>query len=82
MGKGSWLIAGYNTASEEEKSKINKEKLCRAMGAMTGCLALLTALLAYFDNESFAIFYGIALCVLVVLTGIHVNKKCQKKSSL
>ena len=27
-GKGSGLIAGYNTASEEEKNKYNEKKLC------------------------------------------------------
>lgn len=29
MGKGSWLIAGYNTASEKEKQQYNKRRLCR-----------------------------------------------------
>ena len=27
MGKGDKLIAGYNTASEEEKSKVNIKRL-------------------------------------------------------
>lgn len=26
-GKGSWLIAGYNTASPEEKAKYDSKKL-------------------------------------------------------
>lgn len=29
QGKGSWLIAGYNTASPEEKAKYDKSKLCK-----------------------------------------------------
>ena len=29
MGKGSFLIAGYNTASEKEKSNYNEKKLVR-----------------------------------------------------
>ena len=29
LGKGSWLIAGYNTASEKEKQQYNKRRLCR-----------------------------------------------------
>ena len=28
-GKGSWLIAGYNTSSKYEKSKYNEKALCR-----------------------------------------------------
>lgn len=27
IGKGDWLIAGYNTASEEEKKKVNIVRL-------------------------------------------------------
>ena len=32
MGKGAWLIAGYNTLSKEEKKKYNEKKLCRITG--------------------------------------------------
>ena len=31
-GRGSWLIAGYNTASKEEKAKYDEKKLCRING--------------------------------------------------
>ena len=31
-GRGSFLIAGYNTSSPEEKEKYNAQKLCRTMG--------------------------------------------------
>ena len=39
MGKGSWLIAGYNTLSEEDKKKYDKKKLCR----ITGLICLVVA---------------------------------------
>lgn len=32
MGKGSFLLAGYNTASKKEKSKYNEKRLCRVAG--------------------------------------------------
>lgn len=32
LGKGSFLIAGYNTASKEEKQRYDEKKLCRLMG--------------------------------------------------
>ena len=41
MGKGSFLIAGYNTASEKEKRKYNEKKLCRTVGVY---MALITVL--------------------------------------
>lgn len=31
-GRGSGLIAGFNTMSEEEKQKYDEKKLCRGMG--------------------------------------------------
>jgi hypothetical protein len=33
MGKASFLIAGYNTASRKEKEKYDEKKLCRVMGS-------------------------------------------------
>ena len=30
-GKGTGLIAGYNTATAEEKANYDKKKLCKAM---------------------------------------------------
>ena len=41
MGKGSFRIAGYNTASEKERRKYNEKKLCRTVGAY---MALITVL--------------------------------------
>lgn len=46
-GKGSFLIAGYNTASKAEKEKIDEKKLCRYVGklmfAFAGCFLILMA---------------------------------------
>jgi len=33
MGKGNFLIAGYNTATAEEKAKYNDKLLCRIIGS-------------------------------------------------
>lgn len=45
-GHGAWLIAGYNTASAEEKKKSDEKKLCRAVGVFMLILALGIAALA------------------------------------
>lgn len=34
FGKGSFLIAGYNTASAEEKAQYDEKKLCRAVSKL------------------------------------------------
>ncbi|MDR3053679.1 MAG: DUF3784 domain-containing protein [Coriobacteriales bacterium] len=47
FGKGAWLIAGYNTASKEEKARIDTEKLCRSMGVLLLVVSAATVLMAY-----------------------------------
>ena len=38
-GKGAFLIAGYNTASQKEKAKYDEKALCRFMGKLMFALA-------------------------------------------
>ena len=38
-GRGSFLIAGYNTASQKEKDTIDEKKLCRYTGNLMFILA-------------------------------------------
>ena len=38
-GRGSFLIAGYNTASQKEKDAIDEKKLCRYTGNLMFILA-------------------------------------------
>jgi hypothetical protein len=51
MGKGSFLIAGYNTASKEEKEKYNVKRLCRIMGGGLSLIAIITAIDVYFKGD-------------------------------
>ena len=39
QGKGAFLIAGYNTASQAEKAKYDEKALCRCMGKLMFALA-------------------------------------------
>ncbi len=48
MGKGSFLIAGYNTASQEEKRRYDKKKLCRTVGGGMGVLAVMLGIAAFY----------------------------------
>ena len=46
-GKGAFLIAGYNTATSQEKAATDEKKLCRFMGklmfALAGCWLIAAA---------------------------------------
>ena len=71
-GKGAALIAGYNTASEEEKLEIDEKKLCRFMGKLMFALAscwLVAALSEVFHLKAL-LWVGIALFFVAVIGGV------------
>lgn len=81
-GKGSFLIAGYNTASEKEKARYNEKKLCRVTG---GGLALITLLLLINALVGFDLPGGLGavfpLGIVVICIGIVIasNTICRVK---
>lgn len=83
-GKGSSLIAGYNTASPEEKKQIDEKALCRAMGSLMFVLAAccgVMALSGIFNHVAF-LWAGLILLVVAVIGGvIYINnsKKINKR---
>ena len=75
-GKGANLIAGYNTASREEKEKTDEKKLLKAMSVfmfvLAGCF-LVSALSQVFGIKSL-IWVGQALFAAAIITGlIYLN---------
>ena len=89
-GKGSWLIAGYNTASQEERDKYNEKKLCRAVGILCLLCCLLMCVLAWLgyrvetgtmtENEMLPYGLGFAAVILVaaIATVVYSNTKAKK----
>jgi hypothetical protein len=83
MGKGSRLIAGYNTSSEGAKSKYDEKKLCHTMG---GGLLIITILLTamLFFNLDFSnkiteyIFIGV-ISIDALMMIILGNTVCKRK---
>lgn len=83
-GKGASLIAGYNTASSEEKAEYDEKALCRVVGIlMFACAACcgVMALSAVFDNMAFFWIGFILLCAVVIAGVIYMNtsKKVKRK---
>ena len=83
-GHGSWLIAGYNTASEKEREKYDKKKLCRTVGAGLAVADVIILIMELFENVLPASFAGIAAmlifadCFVMIILG---NTICKKKDS-
>lgn len=77
-GKGADLIAGYNTASPEEKAGIDEKKLLKAMAVfmfvLAGCF-IISALSAIL-NVKLLIWIGQALFVVSLIIGlIYMNTR-------
>jgi hypothetical protein len=82
MGKGSFLIAGYNTSSKEIKVTYNVKRLCRVVG---GGFALITAILIIstiyeFDLPSYLQWimpWGLFIIIASII--FLANTICKKK---
>lgn len=82
-GRGGFLIAGYNTASEAEKKKYDEKKLCRVMGGgMTIIMGLIVGLLSFEETLPDWCVDGFAGIVLLVVFGIILlsNTICKVKN--
>ena len=80
-GHGSGLIAGYNTASKEEKERINQKKLCRIVGAGLLPIAVLILVMAIFFETlpSFFVYVFVTFTLLdAALIVIFANTKTKK----
>jgi hypothetical protein len=82
IGKGSFLIAGYNTSGSREKSRYNEKLLGKIVGGGLGVVTVVFAQLVYFNGElpialSWLIPWGILGTIADV--GILSNTVCVKK---
>lgn len=80
MGKGSFLIAGYNTSSPQQKAMYDEKKLCRVMGV--GMSVITLSLLMGMLNENLASYFildGSIIGLIVIFIGSH--KYAKKKEN-
>lgn len=76
LGKGSFLIAGYNTSSQNQKAQYDEKKLCRIMGI--GCLVLTLSFLVIVLKESLARYVlptGFILSLFIMFLGTRVASR-------
>ena len=76
-GRGSDMIAGFNTATPEERAKWDEKALCRGVGILlfviVGC-CILTSVGSVLDMPAL-IWGGLILCAVVAAGGmVYINK--------
>lgn len=78
MGKGSFLIAGYNTSSQEEKGNVDEKKLCHVMG--NGMLIVTLALIVQIVFEDIIPPWLMVIVILLDTGYILVvgNTRCKR----
>ena len=74
IGKGDFLIAGYNTASKEEKEQYHTKRIRIVLGTCFLLLAGLTALRDTIGATAMFIGMGIVLIAALVLANTWTKK--------
>ncbi|MDR1704994.1 MAG: DUF3784 domain-containing protein [Clostridiales bacterium] len=75
-GRGSWMIAGFNTLTKEEKDIYDKKALCRFMGKILlpiGVLTPLPYLSGILDISWLGIAYALLILGLVIFAAVYAN---------
>lgn len=66
-GRGSFLVAGYNTMSEEEKKKYNGKRTTQAVGVFVLFTAVYMMMLEFTEVPE-GILIGILVVIGIVIT--------------
>lgn len=80
-GHGANLIAGYNTASKEEKDKYDAKKLSRVIGSGMIVITGLVFVMGIFENVLPASFATVSLIIVIidiVIMLVIANTVCKK----
>ena len=82
VGKGSCLIAGYNTLNRKKKQKYNEKRLCRVVGAGMGILAIIIGVATFYRFElppsiSWIIPWG--MLGIIVTVEVLASTICKRK---
>lgn len=79
MGKGDMLIAGYNTASEEERKTIDIKRLRIVMAVLMVVTAVFCAIVPLLGNDKNSILVAAAIFVAITIVGVIIANTWAKK---
>ena len=76
LGKGDWLIAGYNTASKKERAQYNIKRLRLIITLLMLLSAVFVVVLLYFPSISIV---ATPIFVVITLIGVVLANTWAKK---
>lgn len=79
MGKGDMLIAGYNTASEEERKTIDIKRLRIVMAVLMVVTAVFCAIVPLLGNDKNSILAAAGIFIAINFVGIIFANTWAKK---
>lgn len=84
-GKGSWMIAGYNTMSKEEKANCDIKKVSRAVGIFLLIIAVFIGVMSFViqyaiknDVKNIIGYAGVGVAFVVAMGSIILVIYCKK----
>ena len=79
MGKGDKLIAGYNTASEEERKKVDIKRLRIVMAVLMVITAIFCAIMPLVGNDKSSQLAAAGIFIAITIVGVIVANTWAKK---
>jgi small neutral amino acid transporter SnatA (MarC family) len=79
MGKGDMLIAGYNTASEEERAKVDIKRLRIVMAILMVITAAFCAILPLIGDNKDSLLVATAIFIAITVVGVIFANTWTKK---
>lgn len=79
MGKGDMLIAGYNTASEEERKTIDIKRLRIVMAVLMVVTAVFCTIPPLLGNDKNSLLAAAGIFIAIIFVGIIIANTWTKK---
>lgn len=79
MGKGDMLIAGYNTASEEERKTIDIKRLRIVMAVLMVVTAVFCTIPPLLGNDKNSLLAAAGIFLAIIFVGIIIANTWTKK---
>ena len=82
LGKGDNLIAGYNTASEEERQEVNVKRLRMVVAGICILVPLMIAIPSFLgkeDNAGSHVFTTFCFILITIIGLVLANTWCKRK---